>query len=256
MLELTPQTLYLGWQDRAATRKWFPVGRLDVDSGSEESDLPFRFRHVRGAVAARETGGFESVPGFSDDLSRDYRSRALFPVFRNRLMSPRRPDFGDYLRRRDLDDTATETEILAVDGGRRMTDFYEVFPKLRKRDDGSFLCRFFVHGFRHTNADSEQRIERLQRDERLHVSVELTNPTGHSAVQVLTRDYYVVGWAPRYFVHDLMAAMVESKGDYEARVVRVNPAPHPASQRLLIEMKSRWEKHEPMSGREFEPLAR
>lgn len=255
MPALTPQTLYLGWQDHAATRKWFPVGRLDVDPNGEENDLPFRFRHVRGAVEARETGGFESVPGFSDDLSRDYRSRVLFPVFRNRLMSPRRPDFVEYLRRRDLDDTATATEILAVDGGRRMTDFYEVFPKLRKRDDGSFLCRFFVHGFRHTNADAERRIERLRRDENLHVSVELTNPTGYPAVQILTQDYYVVGWAPRYFAHDLMMAMAESDA-YEARVVRVNPAPHPASQRLLIEMKSRWEKHEPMSGREFEPLAR
>lgn len=255
MPELTPQTLYLGWQDRALTRAWFPVGRLDVAPDGEEDDRRFRFRHVRGAERARETGGFDLVPGFPH-LYRDYRSRVLFPVFRNRLMSPRRPDFGDYLRRRDLDDTATETEILAVDGGRRMTDFYEVFPKLRKRDDGSFLCRFFVHGFRHTNEDSERRIERLQRDENLHVSVELTSPTGHPAVQILTQDYYVVGWAPRYFVHDLMVAMVESKGDYEARVVRVNPAPHPASQRLLIEMKSRWEKHEPMSGREFEPLAR
>lgn len=255
MPDLTPQTLYLGWQDRAATRAWFPVGRLDVGVGGGDDDPRFRFRHLRGAEAARETGGFDSVPGFSD-LYRDYRSTVLFPVFQNRLMSPRRPDFGEYLRRRDLDDTATATEILAVDGGRRVTDFYEVFPRLRKRDDGSFLCRFFVHGFRHTNEDAERRIEMLRRDESLHVSVELTNPTGHPAVQILTRDYYVVGWAPRYFVHDLMVAMVESRGDYEARVVRVNPVPHPSSQRLLIEMKSRWDEHEPMSGREFEPLVR
>lgn len=254
MPELTPQTLYLGWQDRARTRAWFPVGRLDVAPNGDEDDRRFRFRHVRGAEAARETGGFDSVPGFSPDLSRDYRSRALFPVFRNRVMSPRRPDYGDYLRRRDLDRTATFTEILAVDGGRRVTDFYEVFPRLAKRDDGSFVCRFFLHGYRHTNPDAERRVASLEPDDRLHVSVELTNPTRHAAVQIQTLDYYLIGWAPRYFVHDMMMAMAESKGDYEARVVRVNPAPH-SSQRVLVEMKSRWEKHEPMSGREFEPLA-
>lgn len=256
MPDPTPKTLYLGWQDRGLTRAWFPVGRLDVASDEKEDDERFRFRHLRGAEAARETGGFESVAGFSPDLSRDYRSHALFPVFRNRVMSPRRPDYGDYLRRRDLDHTATFIEILAVDGGRRVTDFYEVFPKLAKSEDGSFVCRFFVRGFHHTNENAERRIERLRRDESLQVSVELTNPTGHPAVQILTRDYYVVGWAPRYFAHDLMVAMAKSKGEHEARVVRVNPVPDPSSQRLLIEMKSRWEKHEPMNGREFEPLAR
>lgn len=254
MPDPTPKTLYIGWQDRGLTRAWFPVGRLDVAPGGEKDGRRLRFRHVRGAEAARGTGGFESVPGFRD-LYGDYRSDDLFPVFRNRVMSPRRPDYGGYLRRRDLDHTATFTEILAVDGGRRVTDFYEVFPKLSKSEDGSFVCRFFVRGFHHTNEDAERRIETLRRDEMLHVSVELTNPTGHPAVQILTRDYYVVGWAPRYFAHDLMVAMAESKGEYEARVVRVNPVPDPSSQRLLIEMKSRWEKHEPMSGREFEPLA-
>lgn len=252
MLELTPQTLFLGWQDRVVTRKWFPVGRLDV-TPNREDDERFRFRHVRGAEEARKTGGFKSVPGFSDNLSCDYRSRVLFPVFRNRLMSRRRPDFREYLRRRDLGDTATETEILAVDGGHRVTDSYEVFPKLRKRDDGSFVCRFFAHGYPHSNPDVEQHIRSIQRDDKLHVSVEHTNPTG-PAVQFKTLDNRRIGWAPHYFAHDLTRALAESKGDYEARVVRLNPAPH-SSQRLLIEMKSRWKKHEPMSGREFEPLA-
>lgn len=247
---MSERTLYLGWQDRGKTRAWFPVGRLDVDLAVPH----FRFRHVRGAERARATGGFDLVPGFPE-LHEDYSSPELFPVFRNRLMSPRRPDFDEYIAGLDLDPSAHFTEILAVDGGQRTTDYYEVFPRLFKHDDGSFICRFFLHGLRHTNDDSIARVERLLPEERLHVAVELTNPTRFPAVQIQTiPDYYLIGWAPRYFVHDLMMAMTESDGNYEARVVRVNLPPYPSEQRVLVEMRSRWERHEPMSGPEFEPL--
>lgn len=249
MLEVSQRTLYLGWQDRAETRRWFPVGRLDANVAGPR----YRFRHVKGAEEARKTGGFDLVPGFAE-LYRDYRSHELFPVFRNRLMSPRRPDFEDYLRALDLDPTVEPTEILRVDGGYRVTDSFEVFPKLVKGDDGSFVCRFFLHGFRHTNKAAQERMEALRPAEPLHVSLELTNPTKQLAVQIQTEDYHLIGWAPRYFVHDLATAMVESHGEYRASVVRLNPAPHPSAQRVLIQMQSRWEKHEPMSAEEFEPL--
>ena len=83
----------------------------------------------------------------------------------------------------------------------------------------------------------------------------LTNPTKQPAVQMQTLDYFMIGWAPRYLVYDLTLAMAESLGNYDAHVVRLNPAPHPSSQRVLVEMRSRWEKHEPMSSEDFEPLA-
>ena len=250
MHEVNERTLYLGWQDRAKTRQWFPVGRLDADVAKPS----YRFRHVKGAERARETGGFDLVPGFPE-LHREYQSPELFPVFQNRVMSPRRPDFGDYLKGLDLDPTVDPTEILWVDGGHRVTDFFEVFPKLAKNDDGSFVCRFFLHGFRHTNPAAQGRIDSLKPDESLHVTLELTNPTKQPAVQIQTQDYYMIGWAPQYFAQDLMMAMAESPGEYRARVVRLNPAPHPSSQRVLVEMRSRWDKHEPMSSEDFQPLA-
>ena len=49
-------------------------------------------------------------------------------------------------------------------------------------------------------------------------------------------------------------AMTEGPNDYTAKVVRVNPMPAPSSQRVLIEMRGRWKKHEPMSGKDFQPL--
>ena len=254
MPEVTERTLYLGWQDGAKTRQWFPVGRLDADLAEPR----YRFCHIKGAERARETGGFDLVPGFPE-LRGAYESRQLFPVFQNRVMSPRRPDFDNYVKGLDLDsavDAAVDpTSLLVVDGGRRVTDFFEVFPKLVKGADGSFVCRFFLHGFRHTNAAARDRMESLEPGERLHVALDLTNPTKQPAVQIQTADYFMIGWSPRYIAHDLMMAMAESRGDYQAWVVRLNPVPHPSSQRVLVEMRSHWSKHEPMSSEDFEPLA-
>jgi hypothetical protein len=39
------------------------------------------------------------------------------------------------------------------------------------------------------------------------VTVELTNPETTTAVQIQTEDYQMLGWAPRYLVHDLVHAM-------------------------------------------------
>ena len=249
MHEVNQKTYFLAWHDEAASRRWFPVGRLDVDL----SRPGYRFRHVHGATKARETGGFKTVPGFRE-LDRDYRSKQLFPVFQNRVMSPRRRDFAEYLERLGLDPSVHPLEALSVDQGRRVTDFFEVFPKLTKEPDGSFVCRFFLHGWRHTNPAAEERMSGLTPGEELRVSLELTNPEERLAVQIQTTDYHMMGWAPRYLVHDLARAMADSPWDYQASVVRINPVPHPSSQRVLIELRSHWNTHEPMSGKDFQPL--
>lgn len=243
------RTLYLGWEDRSRGNDWFPIGRLDVVL----EPLRLRFRHLKGAELARATGGFHIAPGFGD-LRGDYYSTELFPTFHNRVMSRRRPDFEEYVSQLDLDPSAHFTERLAVDGGRRMTDTFEVFPKLIEADDGFYTCRFFARGFHHLDPRAQERIETLRPGDRLHVALEPTNSTGHPAVGIRTTDDHIIGWAPRYFVHELVKAKARSDGTYDARVARMNPLPAPSEQRVLVEMRSRWERHEPMSGPEFEPL--
>jgi len=141
-----------------------------------------------------------------------------------------------------------------VGGGYRATDSFDVFPKIERRSDGSFRCRFFLHGWRHVNADSLRRLKQIEAGEKLYVAIELTNPAMQLAVQIQTRDYYVVGWAPRYLVGDLVRAIAKAPGDYEAKVVRVNPAPAPSQQRVLVELRGHWPGYEPMTREEFEPL--
>ena len=246
---MSEKTLFLAWQDkRQESRLWFPIGRLDADV---ERPL-YRFRYIGGAKRAREEAGFPPLIEFPE-LDKDYQSSELFPLFRNRVIAPGRPDRAVYLRNLDLPENANPFEILSVNGGTRVTDAYEVFPKLVKHADGSFDCRFFLHGWRHVNPPARDRIGRLKPREELYITLELTNPATVLAVQIQTTDYHMIGWTPRYLVPDLAAPMAET-ANYSAHVVRINPQPAPSRQRVLIEMRGCWKKHEPMTSEEFIPL--
>ncbi len=243
------KTLFLAWQDKDKTRQWFPVGRLDV----LEPQPLYEFRYVRGAELAHEKTGFGPLDDFPEFRQR-YQSSDLFPLFKNRVITPGRKDFVDYLRLLDLPGQANPIEILSVNGGKRATDSFEVFPKIQRLDDGSFLCRFFLHGWRHVCAAAQQRIESLKPGEKLYAALELTNPVTQLAIQIQTEDYHVIGWSPRYLVSDLAGAIASAPGLYEANVVRVNPVPAPAKQRLLIELRGRWPDYDPMTTNDFHPL--
>ena len=250
---MNAKTLFLAWQDkREESRPWFPIGRLDVDDMDTEYPL-YRFRYTGGVKRAEKEAGFPLLIEFPR-LGEEYRSSELFPLFQNRVMNRTRPDFAAYLRTLDLPEEADPIEILSVSGGYRATDTYEVFPQIKKDADGSFTSRFFLHGWRHVNPSAQERIDRLKPKEKLYLTLELTNPATGLAVQIQTRDYHMVGWAPRYLVPDLTVAMTEWPGTYEAEVVQINPQPTPPNQRVLIEMRGRWGQHEPMSSKDFQPL--
>lgn len=249
---MSSQTLFLAWQDKDRTRAWFPVGRLDSDRDRKD----YRFRYTGGADMARKQAGFPALMDFPD-LHRDYHSKELFPMFKNRVLMPGRPDFADYIARLGLAGETDPIEMLAIDGGFRATDSFEVFPKIETREDGTFRCRFFLHGWRHASPEAQQRLDRLVAGEPLYLAVELTNPATRTAIQIQTRDYHMIGWAPRYLLNDLMVAMARTPGVYSAFVVRVNPIPAPSKQRVLIELNGHLPvDYEPMSGREFEPLVK
>ena len=243
------KSLFLAWQDKGSRRQWFPIGRLDADL--ERS--AYRFRYTHGAKRAQSQAGFPLLVEFPQ-LERDYRATHLFSLFRNRVINRRRPDLRDYLRTLDLTEGADPFEILSTSGGYRVTDAYEVFPKLVKGPDGSFKCRFFLHGWRHVNAGAQERLQTLMAREKLYVTLELTNPSTRLAVQIQTTDCHMIGWAPRYLVRDLALAMTKRPSDYAASVVRINPQPAPSKQRVLIDMRGKWDGYEPMEGDDYRPL--
>jgi hypothetical protein len=245
------KSLFLAWQDSGPSRAWFPIGRLDA----ETSQSRYSFGYTRGATRAAAQAGLQPLLAFPD-FDETYESSELFPLFRNRVLGSDRADFLDYLKQLDLKpEEANPIAILAVTGGTRQTDNLEVFPKLERRADGTFCCRFFLHGTRHVHKVAYERIEGLQTNEPLRVSVELNNPATSLALQVQSGDYVMLGWAPRYLVKDLTDAIAESPAKIAVQVVKVNPAPAPTNQRVLVELKGFLPNHrELMSGPDFQLL--
>ena len=249
---MSEKTLFLAWQDKARTRQWFPVGRLDADVDRPD----YRFRYTCGAERAQQEAGFPLLMDFPDP-KKEYHASELFPLFKNRVITSSRQDFADYVGSLGLSEGANPIEILTVNGGYRTTDSFEVFPKLVKSDDGGFACRFFLRGTRYLSEAAQQRCNALVPGDELNTALELTNPMTSLAVQIQTHDHHLIGWAPDYLARDLAATEGTAPEGWAARVVRVNPAPAPSRHRLLIEMRGHWtDEREPMSSKDFVPLVK
>lgn len=133
------KSLFRAWQTARAGRAWFPISRLDADVGNDE----YMFAYTQGALEAVEKGEFRPLLAFPD-MRQQYESRELFPLFKNRVLDPKRKDFAEYINWLALDANHRDPiEILALTGGERQTDSLEVFPKLEKAADNTFSCRFF-----------------------------------------------------------------------------------------------------------------
>jgi hypothetical protein len=241
------KTLYLAWQ--GPDRKWFPVGRLDADL----TDNRFQFGYTKGALSAEQAVGFKPLLAFPD-FERSYESSELFPLFKNRVIDSTRKNFAEYLESLGLEDN-DPIAILAVTGGERRTDSLEVFPRIVKDAEGSFKCRFFLHGLRHMNEEARQRAMSLKPGEQLGVSIELTNPATRVGIQLTTSDYHFLGWTPHYLIADLIGA-TSDVNVIGAKVVRVNMDDAPLNRRVLIEFSGKLpDEVVPMSQPDFQLIS-
>jgi hypothetical protein len=242
------RTLFLAWQAPDA-RQWFPIGRLDADTEPPH----YVFRYTQGAEAAVIRCGFHPVASFPQ-LEGRYESDQLFPMFQNRVLVRSRKGFAEYLRSLALEQN-DPIEILAITGGERQTDNFEMFPRIEKQADNSFTCRFFLHGWRHMPQAAQERAMRLMPGDELGVSVEMNNPATGIALLLTSRDYEFIGWTPRYLVTDLLKAVAQVPA-ISAHVVQVNAEGVPANRRVLIEFKGFLpEGFDPMTDEQFQPYA-
>lgn len=243
-------TLFVAWQAPSPTRAWFPIGRLDALVDRND----YVFQYTQGALQAQEREGFSPLLAFPE-FNRRYEASELFPLFKNRVLEPNRKDFAEYLNWLDLDPAhADPIEILSLTGGERQTDSLEVFPQVRKMDDGTISCRFFLHGLRHVSTAAQQRADTLTEDEELQVAIEVNNPATGYAVQLQTKDCHLIGWAPRYLVADLRTALLEHS-TIKATVRRINRMGAPFARRVLIELRGGVPAgFEPMTSNEYSVL--
>lgn len=243
------RTLFLAWQ-APDSRAWYPVGRLDANTSHPD----FIFQYTHGALTAQRDG-FHTISAFPE-LHRRYESTELFPLFQNRIIAHRR-GFAEYVQSLDMDvNNVDPLDILAITGGERQTDSFEVFPKLVKNPQNSFHCRFFLHGIRYCASTARNRALSLQPGEELRISIELNNPATTLALQLSTQDYEFVGWSPRYLVNDLLKATSEYS-QLKAKVIRNNnEVGTPMNRTVLIELSGVLPTdYEPMSSEDFAIIA-
>ena len=243
---MSATTLYVGWRDIAGSQAWYPVGRLDADI----KHASYRFRYTCGALRARKEVQFRPTLEFPD-LYGDYRSARLFAMFRNRILSPKRPDYPKIARYLNLPAEAGPIQFLSAAGGRRNTDSFEVFPKIEKDATRSFSFRFCLWGEEWPDASAMQRVDRLKNAEDLCVTPTVTDPLHGITAWIRTLDAQVIGRVPQYFGYDWT---LDDYPDCSAKVVRVNPRAT-TDLRVLVEVRGTLNGREPMSSADFKPLA-
>jgi hypothetical protein len=228
------KTLFVVWQD-SASRRFFPVGRLS--KVALPSGTTFEFVYTRGVCQASGFG-FKPFMAFPE-LSTSYRSERLSPFFENRLVPPTRTDFGGFVKSLGLDPaTATEMDILARSGGRRVTDSVELFaaPEVALPDE-CLIYFFLSHGLSHMLACAQERVGSLPSGDRLFIVHDLQNPVDPQALLLRTADYCCVGFLPRYLASDTWR-LLNSGAEVQVLVEQLNPPPAPVQQRLLCRMRA------------------
>ncbi|MCY4621221.1 MAG: hypothetical protein OXD34_05215 [bacterium] len=247
MTEHADPSVYVTW--RHPEGPIHPVGLLTrlVSNGSES----YRFVYLKGSESLE---GFLHLPGLPD-LHQVYESEDLFPVFRSRQMSTRRPDYKQYVKKLKLDVNCHPFEVMARGGGRRSTDRIEVFAPPTRTTDGNLTTLFFVRGIRHREGASEA-LAGLQTGGLLELKDEPDNEYNPQAVLVRTPEGKDVGWVPDYLVemvHDLRGLTGEEAVSVTAE--HINPPDVAPSMRLICRLKVPWPDHyEPLTGPEFQPI--
>jgi hypothetical protein len=239
----TVRRMAVGWQ-HPKTRAVSAVAFLEFDG------VLHHFRYLR---RASRIPGFRPFIGFPR-LDGLYDSEELFPLFAQRAMSPRRPDYSRYLRSLDLGDTASTWEQIARTEGRLAGDTIHLVPEPAVEPDGTTSGCFLVAGIRHRMPDPAVRdavLARLRPGDILKLRDEPSNPVNPRAILVSQADEVDLGWVPNMLVEYLHE--VRESGHETVRVRHVNGPSAPVHMRLLVELRGKVAPgYRPFGGPEWE----
>lgn len=195
------------------TRRYSRVGVLSHDGRT------FRFTYADGVTRA--------LPGLP--LGRSHESEWLFPIFAERVMDPHRPERAETLEQLGLGAEAETLEVLAVSGGGRTGDTYELTPLPQP---GPVRLPFLVHGIRHLTSEERAAIDDLKPGDPLELRCEPDNEFNERALLV-RKSGDRLGYVPDpllEYVHRIM------EHPFELVVDRVNPAEAGMHMRLLVRL--------------------
>jgi hypothetical protein len=230
------QRLVVAWQ-HPVDRLISPVGFLTYDGSV------YRFTYIRNARLVKD---FRPLIGFAD-LQRDYSSAELFPLFAQRAMDPKRPDYQLYIERLGLEGEPGPWEQISRSQGRRQGDTLQLMPEPKLVGE-ALISSFLVNGMRHaherprildgqersvTREQVEAALARLKPGDRLTLAREPGNPVNPLALMVLGSSV-PVGWVPDLLVEDLQDLL--QRADVSITVEHVNGPDAPWHLRLLARL--------------------
>lgn len=249
--------LVVAWQ-HPDKRSIEPVGFLSYDGRK------YRFGYIGNALTVAD---FRPLFGF-EKLDVSYEADELFPLFAQRAMDPRRPDYQRYVERLGLEGEPTPWEQIAASQGHREGDTIQLFPE-PVIDGNEVRCLFLVHGIRHahkgtkilngarievTREQVEEALNSLHEGEELGIVPEPKNPKNRQAIVVMATPLVPVGWIPDLLVEDLHRLMEQA--EVRVTVAHVNGPDAPEHLRLLARLQAapvtgfRF-----FTGKRWEPLA-
>ncbi|QCR40990.1 hypothetical protein C1N74_11595 [Microbacterium sp. SGAir0570] len=219
------RSLLLVWQN-PSTRRFVPVAEL-----THLADGRFSFKYL---PAATETDGFYALVEYPD-LRKTYLSDTLPVFFANRVMSPDRYNYRQYLGWLGLADAEPDTipvEVLARTGGGRATDTFHIVDRPLRRD-ASFMSRFFVSGLRHVIPAGDD-LSFVAEGDQLELRAQPDNDANPKAVIVDAANGRQLGWVPDWLCGEVSELMLDG-WELSLAAERVNPEA-PAHTRLLCKL--------------------
>lgn len=230
--------LIVSWQ-HPTLRGIYPIGVLTFDGARYE------YTYIDNVRAVPD---FRPLLGL-DNIHARHESPQLFPVFAQRVMDPRRPDYSRYVTSLGLDPAnTTPWEQISRSGGQRQGDTLQLFPEPLVVD-GRVSCTFLVHGIRHipdvvrvldgrrtlvSGEDVEVELARLRPGDDLALLHEPENPYNPEALVAAGEGLVPLGYVPNLLVHDLHR--LRSLTHVRVSVVRTNPSDAPSHLRLIARL--------------------
>jgi hypothetical protein len=238
------EKIYVAWRD-PINRSWHPVGLLSVNE-----NRTFHFVYTKGAFKS-------NFPFFPRMMKgREYNSPVLFPLFNNRIISERRPDYQDTLKWLDINrNEFSPLKMLSLTEGIKPTDHLEFFQCPVKSVDKKYKVMFMMHGLQYFPKHVIERVNELKEKERLYLVPDPQNNFDKNAMMIRTDDpVYSIGYCPRYLSQDFQELLTKNNVDEIIVSVKKVNKDAPLNFRLLCKIEAPWPvDFRPCGQEDFEP---
>jgi hypothetical protein len=223
------RSVYLAWQ-APTTRYCHVVGML-----TERADC-YTFAYTAGAAKLDKFIPFSGM----ENLTRQYISKALFPLFKNRVLSAKRPEYPHFIQWLGLDQQdASPVAILERSGGLRGTDKLQVFKRFEIDGEGCFDYNFFAHGLGCLSASAASRVAGLAIGQQLFLCPDPQNSHDEHALIIRAESpAEIIGYCPRFLAKSISILLGQGPDCVQVTVAGLSDDA-PANYKLLCKAAGR-----------------